>query len=59
MIQRNKEDMTVVGEASNGREAVEPRKEHRPDVTLLDLRGYFWKSIDLLQTGNRRPVPGR
>jgi two-component system NarL family response regulator len=31
-------DMTVIGEASNGREAVDLWKEHRPDVTLLDLR---------------------
>jgi DNA-binding NarL/FixJ family response regulator len=33
-----KADMTVVGEAANGREAVELWKQHRPDVTLLDLR---------------------
>jgi two-component system NarL family response regulator len=31
-------DMTVAGEASNGLEAVELWKKHRPDVTLLDLR---------------------
>jgi DNA-binding NarL/FixJ family response regulator len=31
-------DMTVVGEAANGREAVEQWRKHRPDVTLLDLR---------------------
>src|SRR5712675_1280379 len=31
-------DMIVVGEAANGREAVELWKKHRPDVTLLDLR---------------------
>lgn len=31
-------DMTVAGEASNGREAIELWKKHRPDVTLLDLR---------------------
>src|SRR5258708_12508649 len=31
-------DMMVVGEAGNGREAVELWKRHRPDVTLLDLR---------------------
>jgi DNA-binding NarL/FixJ family response regulator len=33
-----KADMTVLAEASNGREAVELWKQHRPDVTLLDLR---------------------
>ena len=33
-----KADMTVLGEASNGREAVELWKQHRPDVTLVDLR---------------------
>ena len=38
MIKRNRADMTVVGEASNGCEAVELWKQHRPDVTLLDLR---------------------
>src|SRR2546421_8201706 len=31
-------DMMVVGEASNGREAVDLWKKHRPDVMLLDLR---------------------
>ena len=31
-------DMQVVGEASNGREAVAQWNRHRPDVTLLDLR---------------------
>ena len=31
-------DMTVVAEASNGAEAVTLFREHRPDVTLMDLR---------------------
>jgi DNA-binding NarL/FixJ family response regulator len=35
---KRKSDMTVIAEASNGREAVDLWKEHRPDVTLLDLR---------------------
>src|SRR6476469_6450597 len=35
---KRKPDMAVVAEASNGREAVDLWKKHRPDVTLLDLR---------------------
>lgn len=31
-------DMTVVGQADNGLRAVESFREHRPDVTLMDLR---------------------
>ncbi|MBD2524705.1 response regulator transcription factor [Nostoc sp. FACHB-133] len=33
-----KQDMTVVGQACNGREAVELFRQHQPDVTLMDLR---------------------
>jgi len=49
MIQRNKADMTLVGEASNGREAVELWKEHRPDVTLLDLRMPELDGVDAIK----------
>ena len=31
-------DMHLVAEASNGREAIEQFRSHRPDVTLMDLR---------------------
>lgn len=31
-------DMKVVAEASSGREAVDRFREHRPDITLMDLR---------------------
>ena len=31
-------DMTLVGQASNGREAIESFRRLRPDVTLMDLR---------------------
>ena len=31
-------DMTLVGEASNGREAIQQFRIHRPDVTLMDLQ---------------------
>jgi len=31
-------DMKLAGEASNGREALEQFRKHRPDVTLMDLQ---------------------
>jgi DNA-binding NarL/FixJ family response regulator len=31
-------DMSVVGEAANGTQAVELYRKHRPDVTLMDVR---------------------
>lgn len=31
-------DMTIVAEASSGREAVDKFRKHRPDITLMDLR---------------------
>ena len=33
----NQTDMVLVAEASNGREALEQFRKHRPDVTLMDL----------------------
>lgn len=31
-------DITVVGTAANGQEAVEQSREHRPDIVLMDIR---------------------
>jgi len=31
-------DMDVVAEATNGREAIEQFRQHRPDITLMDLQ---------------------
>jgi DNA-binding NarL/FixJ family response regulator len=41
-------DMELVGEASNGREAVEQFRVHRPDVTLMDLQMPEMSGIDAL-----------
>lgn len=35
---RNEPDMQMVAEASTGREAIQKFREHRPDITLMDLR---------------------
>jgi DNA-binding NarL/FixJ family response regulator len=37
-ILANEPDMQLVAEASDGREAIEQFRQHRPDVTLMDLR---------------------
>ncbi|MFB6901917.1 response regulator [Streptomyces hydrogenans] len=38
MLLESQEDMTVVGEAANGAEAVRQVAEHHPDVVLMDIR---------------------
>ena len=37
-IINNQHDMIMVAQASTGREAIQLFREHRPDVTLMDLR---------------------
>ncbi len=41
-------DMTVVAEASNGREAVKQFLLHRPDIALLDLRMAEMDGVDAI-----------
>jgi len=45
---RNQPDMLLVGEASNGREAVRRFRELQPDVTLMDLRLPDMSGIDAM-----------
>jgi len=42
----NQPDMTLVGEASTGREAIQHYQKHKPDVTLMDLRLPDMSGID-------------
>jgi DNA-binding NarL/FixJ family response regulator len=44
----NQSDMELVGEASNGREAIELFRKHRPDVTLMDLQMPEMGGIDAM-----------
>src|SRR5580692_5913754 len=41
-------DMTLVAEASNGREAIEQFRIHRPDVTLMDLQMPVMDGVDAM-----------
>lgn len=41
-------DMTLVGEASNGREAIQQFRIHHPDVTLMDLQMPEMNGLDAL-----------
>jgi DNA-binding NarL/FixJ family response regulator len=41
-------DMEIVAEASNGREAIEQFRAHRPDITLMDLQMPEMSGIDAI-----------
>jgi DNA-binding NarL/FixJ family response regulator len=49
-IIQSEKDMVVVGEASNGREAIEVFRSKRPDVTLMDLQMPRVNGIDAIAT---------
>jgi DNA-binding NarL/FixJ family response regulator len=44
----HQEDMVLVGEATNGREAIEGFRLLRPDVTLMDLQMPEMSGIDAI-----------
>ena len=44
----DQKDMRLIGEASNGREAIEQFRSHRPDITLMDLQMPEMNGIDAL-----------
>jgi DNA-binding NarL/FixJ family response regulator len=45
---RNQPDMQLVGEASNGQDAIQMFRELRPDITLMDLRLTDMSGIDAM-----------
>ena len=46
----NQTDMQIVAEASNGREALELFRKHRPDITLMDLQMPEMSGIDAMSS---------
>src|SRR4029079_3713453 len=45
---KDQADMLLVGEASNGREAIQQFRSHRPDVTLMDLQMPEMNGVDAI-----------
>src|SRR6266567_7439861 len=41
-------DMSLVAEASNGREAIQQFRTHRPDITLMDLQMPHMNGLDAM-----------
>jgi DNA-binding NarL/FixJ family response regulator len=54
---RIQSDMTLVSEASNGREAIQQFRMHHPDVTLMDLQMPEMNGLDALMA-IRNECPG-
>ena len=47
-IVNNQDDMEMVAQAASGREAIQLFRQHRPDVTLMDLRMPDSSGIDVV-----------
>jgi DNA-binding NarL/FixJ family response regulator len=45
---KSQPDMVLVAEASNGRDGLERFREHKPDITLMDLRLPDMNGIDVM-----------
>jgi two-component system, NarL family, response regulator len=52
-ILNRQSDMAVIGEAGDGREAVEQWRELRPDITLMDLRMPEMSGVEAIEAIRR------
>jgi DNA-binding NarL/FixJ family response regulator len=55
VLLESEQDMTMVGEAEDGREAVELARQTRPDVVLMDIRMPVMDGIEALRAITRDP----
>jgi DNA-binding NarL/FixJ family response regulator len=52
-------DFTVVGEAENGREALQQAKSLRPDIILMDISMPLLNGLETARQLTREGIPGR
>ena|SRR5579871_3563501 len=57
MILASQPDMNLVAEAANGREAIHQFRQHRPDITLMDLQMPEMNGLDAM-VAIRNEFPG-
>jgi DNA-binding NarL/FixJ family response regulator len=48
MVLAAQPDMNLVAQASNGREAIQQFRQHRPDITLMDLQMPEMNGLDAM-----------
>lgn len=58
-IVQTQADMEVVAEAANGAEAVQLHEQHRPDVTLMDIRMPVMGGVDAMRAIRERAPQAR
>ena len=59
LMMGGRDDVTVVGEAADGRECLEAATRLRPDVVLMDLRMPVLGGLEATRELHRRPDPPR
>ncbi len=55
----DEDDLTLVASAADGRQALDPWREHRPDVALLDLRMPGLEGVEVLEAIRREAPTAR
>ena len=59
IIQWEDEGFTILGEAANGREALELAGTHRPDLIITDIKMPVMDGLELIREARRLDIGGQ